>query len=412
MKRSFLGVLTLLALVFVFVAPGHATNGDNLIGIGPISRSMGGVGVAAPQDAISAVFANPAAMCFGPFCPGSEATFGGTYFDPTVTSKIDLRGLGFGISEGKSRMPPFIVPAIGITSPISERLRFGIGAYGFSGMGVDYKEEGAMYQNAATGDWLYTKLEVMKFAPNLAYLVTPDFSIGASVSIDYGNLDLGTGSAHDYAYGLQLGALYRFGIFNFGASYVSPQKVKHEKVANFDADAGSTTLDTLELEAPQSFALGIAVQATPSLLVEVDGKWYNWSDADGYDAFDWEDQWVFAIGAQYRIIPNLALRAGFNYGKSPVKEHNDFNPGGRTTVQGVSVSNLNYEILRVVGFPAIVEKHLTLGLGYDISEKVGMNFSYMHAFEEKMSESAAGGVAYLESTLEEDSFSFSLTWRF
>ena len=29
-----------------------ATNGDNLIGIGPISRAMGGTGIAAPQDAI------------------------------------------------------------------------------------------------------------------------------------------------------------------------------------------------------------------------------------------------------------------------------------------------------------------------------------------------------------------------
>jgi long-chain fatty acid transport protein len=33
----------------------HATNGDNLTGVGPISQAMGGVGIAAPKDGISAI---------------------------------------------------------------------------------------------------------------------------------------------------------------------------------------------------------------------------------------------------------------------------------------------------------------------------------------------------------------------
>ena len=70
-----------------------ATNGDNLIGVGPISRAMGGVGIAAPQDAISAVFANPAAMCFGPFCPAGEVDFGGTLFMPDVKAKVSGSGV-------------------------------------------------------------------------------------------------------------------------------------------------------------------------------------------------------------------------------------------------------------------------------------------------------------------------------
>ena len=75
-----------------------ATNGDNLIGVGPISRAMGGVGIAAPQDAISAVFANPAAMCFGPFCPTGEVDFAGTMFIPDVKAKVSGPGVG-GTSE-------------------------------------------------------------------------------------------------------------------------------------------------------------------------------------------------------------------------------------------------------------------------------------------------------------------------
>ena len=43
----------LLAAVFslaVLASNVHATNGDNLIGVGPTSRAMGGTGIAAPQD--------------------------------------------------------------------------------------------------------------------------------------------------------------------------------------------------------------------------------------------------------------------------------------------------------------------------------------------------------------------------
>jgi len=77
-------IITIFTIAAVSAGAAWATNGDNLIGVGPISRSMGGVGVASPQDSISAIFANPAAMCFGAYCPGSEATFAGTYFNPTV----------------------------------------------------------------------------------------------------------------------------------------------------------------------------------------------------------------------------------------------------------------------------------------------------------------------------------------
>ena len=73
--------------------------------------------MASPQDSISAIFANPAAMCFGAYCPGSEATFAGTFFYPTVDSKADFSNIGGGTGESDSQMEPFVVPAIGISTP-------------------------------------------------------------------------------------------------------------------------------------------------------------------------------------------------------------------------------------------------------------------------------------------------------
>ncbi len=411
MKKLF-ALLTIFAVAALMVPDAMATNGTNLIGVGPISRSMGGVGVAAPQDAISAIFANPAAMCFGPYCPGSQADFAGTYFNPTVSGKITSNNPGFGFTGTRtadSQMNASVVPAVAVVAPINEKWRFGIGAYGVSGMGVDYKGQDPNFQN------IYTKLEVMKFAPNVAYMVNPNFSLGLSVSVDYQNLDLAAGGAHDYALGAQLGALYNLGMFNFGLSYITPQGVTHKNVSDFPVGfppAPDGTFDDLELEAPQTLAFGVSATPGSSWLVEFDVKWYNWADAAGYKDFDWEDQWVYALGVQFMATDALALRAGYNYSKNPVKEHTGFDPTGSTNVQGVAVSNTAYEMLRTIGFPAIVEQHMTLGLGYNLSEAVILNLSYMHAFEETFKNASAGDAIIYESSLKEDSVSFGISWRF
>lgn len=406
MRKPFM-LVTILLISLMLVPAVMATNGTNLIGIGPISRAMGGGGVAAPQDAISAVFANPAAACFGPYCNGSTIDFAGTWFDPNVNeSFVNNAGAPPPVpasGTGKSALNPFVVPAIAASTPINPKLRFGIGMYGQSGMGTDYKGT-----NMGT---LYTQLQVMKFAPNLAWLVTPNFSVGSSLEIVWQNLDLGAGAAHDFALGLQLGALYHLGKFNFGASYTTPESIKHTKVADFDQNG---TFDNLKLENPHTFKLGVSYEPSTSWLFEVYGRWYNWSDADGYKDFGWDDQLVYGIGAQWRPAEKWAIRVGYNYGENPVKLNNGFNaaPGATTNVQGVAVPNLSYEILRIVGFPAIVEHHFTGGVGYNITQDWILNLSFMYSPEETVTEASAGNAFILESDLEQWSSTFGLTWNF
>ena len=192
-------------------------------------------------------------------------------------------------------------------------------------------------------------------------------------------------------------------------SYTTPQKVTHENVFDFNGDGN---FDNLDLEAPQTLAFGVSAEPNDSLLVEFDTKWINWSDADGYKDFDWEDQWVFAVGAQYKVTQAFALRIGYNYGKNPVKEHDGFNPMGTTNVQGTDVPTMNYEFFRIVGFPAIIEHHLTMGAGYKFTSNMAVNVSYMHGFEETITETSAGDFATLESTLKEDSVSLGFTVLF
>jgi len=411
----------ILALVAVVAPPAMATNGDNLIGIGPISRGMGGVGIAAPQDAISAVFANPAAMCFGPYCPGSEVNFAGTLFMPNVSASVTQPG---GTISADSDKKVYAIPAIGLSVPITTEWRFGLAAYGVSGLGVDYRDTslaGTFPPPFPAGTPLiagsYTQLQTMKFAPSVAYAVNPNLSFGLAVHIDYSALDLGSGSSFNYGLGVQLGALYKpMDMLSIGLSYITPQEVEYENVLNLGGTVG-----TLKLASPQQIGLGIAVEPIKdTLLVEVDGKWVNWAGAKGYDDFDWEDQWVLGIGVQYKPIKPLALRIGYNYANNPVKTHNNFvgaTPAGpnMTSVQGNVMPTYYYETFRIIGFPAVVKQHITLGIGYEFSKRFAVNAGYTHAFKEDISESGtnfAGMPVTLESSLYEDSLEFGFTWRF
>jgi long-chain fatty acid transport protein len=417
MRKLFLFLLV-LAMVAVVTPPAMATNGDNLIGIGPISRGMGGVGIAAPQDAISAVFANPAAMCFGPYCPGSEINFAGTLFIPTVSASVTTSGLPTASADSDKKV--YAIPAIGLSVPITTDWRFGLSAYGVSGLGVDYRNTGLAGTFPAppfpAGTPLiagsYTQLQTMKFAPAIAYAVDKNFSVGLAVHIDYSSLDLGSGSNFGYGIGVQLGAIYKpMDTLSLGLTYVTPQEVEYENVLNLGGIVGN-----LKLASPQQVGLGIAFEPIKdTLLLEVDGKWVNWASAKGYDDFDWEDQWVLGIGVQYKPIKPLALRIGYNYANNPVRTHDNFVGSTPISVQGNGMPTYYYETFRIIGFPAIVKQHITFGVGYEISKRFAVNAGYTHAFKEDISESGtnfAGMPVTLNSSLYEDSLEFGFTWRF
>ena len=419
-------IFTGLLSATLAAVPALATNGDNLIGVGAISRSMGGVGIANPLDAVSAVFANPAAMCFGPVCDISEFDFSGTAFLPKVSASVDLPGLAKFAAHSENNVYP--IPAIGISIPLdaAQRWRFGLAAYGVTGLGVDYRGT-SLDQSLKTGlpapapaevplvAGEYTSFQIMKFAPSVAYQITDQLSVGLAVTLDYATLDLRNGSSPGYSIGAQPGLVYRpTPELSLGLIYISPQPSTFDQVADFNGDGNG---DDLKLEAPQQVGLGIGYEFFDhTLLVEGNVKWLNWSSAKGYKDFDWEDQWVFGLGAQYALIPGkLYLRAGYNYGKNPVKEHNGWAPTDTTTVQGKTMPTYYYETFRLIGFPAVVENHVTVGMGWEISKTVSLDLGFMYGFSNSMSQTGTtplGGPVTMESTLEEYGLDLGLKFRF
>lgn len=433
-KKLFRAVVLACCLV-LFSKSSFATNGDNLIGIGPASKGMGGVGIAAPQDAVSSIFSNPATMSFSPYNPGGQFDFAGTVFVPTVEGSVEQMGQ---LTKAQSDKKAYSIPAIGFSIPLGDkedRWRMGLAAYGVTGLGVDYrgtnleKAKGFDFSGVGNGPFAplisgeYTSLQIMKFALAVAYKLNSQVSFGLSAHLNYSSLDLRGGSSFNYAFGLQPGVIVSpIENLSLGLTYSLPQNVTHSNVTDFNGDG---KLDNMDLESPQQLGFGAAYKVKElNLLLEANAKWINWSGAKGYKEFDWQDQWVFNLGAQYQPVAGLSIRAGYNYGKNPVKVHNNwdgsFNPGtgapnSVADVQGAKVPAYYYETFRIIGFPAIVEQHLSLGVGYQFSEKLGVNLSYVHAFQNSITEKGTnpfGMPVTMKSTLSENSFSIAMSYKF
>ena len=407
-----------------------ATNGDNMIGVSPASRAMGGIGVGMEVGATDAVFRNPAWMSSE---KGFKVSFGGILFMPDVKSKAN--GLfanppfpGFTFDE-KSDSDMFTIPEIAIVNQIDDNLTFGIGAFGVSGMGVDYRKAGVegrtgtpgnpptyTITNAKVQPINYTNFQFMRIIPAISYKVMPGLSVGGGLDLAWGSLDMGQGASQSYGIGVQVGVAYDLGMLQVGASYQSEVAMTYKNVYNSPSDqlgSRDTTAEDMKLNQPQEFAIGLGVKPLDNLKVGLDVRWINWSGAKGYKEFGWDDQWVFAVGGEYKV-DKLALRAGYNYGKSPLDDY----AIGATSNNPVNIPSFDnpfneYQVaaFNLVGFPAIAEHHITLGAGYQFTKHFTLNVSYVYSPEAKR-KITFGNNTILETKMTQQSIGIGLDWDF
>ncbi len=110
--------------------------------------------------------------------------------------------------------------------------------------------------------------------------------------------------------------------------------------------------------------------------------------------FGWRDIWSFAGGMQYRPVPPVALRVGYNYSGNPIP--ND-----------LSMFN--------TAAPAVVQHHATFGVGYTFDNGFGLDAAYYHAFKNSISgpfQTPAGAMpgTSVKSSMAENSFFVGFTF--
>ena len=362
-NRSFIAKTTLLSL-FASTAI-YATNGDTLIGVGAKTRAMGGAGIALSQGAESTLV-NPALITK---VKDTEISFGGTIFLPTIKTQM-------GTTERESDASVSVIPEVAIASQVMPNVYVGVGMWGTAGMGVDFKDNPELFK-------METTLQLMQFAVPVAYKFNNGLSIGISPILQYGSLDIhyqlppamgganiGDGQNQDFGFGVSVGALYDFGNgFSVGAVYKSKVKMNYEhSISAATAPFGLGFKD--DLDQPAEAGIGISYVNGPHSIA-LDYKKIFWSSAGGYEDFGWEDQNVFAVGYGYDA-GKWALRVGYNHSDNPVKIFND-------------PSKTALDMFNLLGFPATMENHITLGGTYRYSESFSIDTTLVYGFEKETS---------------------------
>ena len=338
-----------------------ATNGSNLIGYGSKSRGMGGIGIGLGHGAESGL-ANGALITS---IEKNEISFGGTLFMPDVSFD---NGMGAGAKKSQADMS--IIPEVSLASKVSEEFFVGVGMWGTAGMGVNYRRSSDNFS-------MVTNLQLMQFGVPLAYRYD-GISFAFTPLIQYGSLDIsynasgttqGEGVAQDYRLGYNLGVAYEGDKLSVGAMYKSQIDMQYSgqlttAMAGFGVVYPNDTLST-----PAEFGVGASYGYAKSTFA-FDWKQIRYRDAKGFKDFGWENQNVFIVGYEYQER-NYALRVGYNYAKSPIP------------IRGLA--NTVENTMNLLGFPAIVESHISAGGGYSFNESVSFDLAYVHAIETKHS---------------------------
>ncbi len=197
------------------------------------------------------------------------------------------------------------------------------------------------------------------------------------------------GFDHAYGAGFRLGWLGNFydNKLKLGLNYSSRVWMdKFQRYSNLFAEHGG-------FDIPENYALGAAFNVIPTVTVAFDIQWIRYHDVrsignpgpainqavtgnlfplcPGPDkstcklggtnglGFGWTNQTVYKLGVDWAYNEKVNLRAGWNYGKSPIP---------------------NDQVLFNMLAPATPENHLTFGGGYKFTDKVSLDVNVMIAF--------------------------------
>lgn len=369
----------LVATLTAHSVAAHATNGMNLEGYGPIPLAMGGAAMAY-DNGLGAMMNNPATLALAQ--PGNQLSIALHVLGPDVNTRMGANAA----SKGDS----YAMPAIGWGRK-EGAWTYGVGMFAQGGMGTDYLAGSPLA--LGTGEAVRSELGVGRVILPLAYQVSPELAVGGTLDLVWAGLDMKaampldpldplagvmridfsdrndfTGKARGHGLAGKLGILYRLAPnLSLGLTYHAKSALSDMETGVAGATvsgvpfAGPGRIRIRDFEWPETTALGVAWQPTPRWLLAADVKRIGWADTmrDFKLSFtpvggseipltmplDWDDQTVLAMGAQYQVDDRLHLRAGYNHGKNPVPA---------TTLNPL--------------FPAIVERHYTVGFDYRVGK--------------------------------------------
>lgn len=398
-----------------------ATNGYFSHGYGVNSQAIAGVGIALPQDGLTAA-TNPAGTAY----TGNRLDVGVNLFKPSRGAEIKGNNLGGGATlDGKysaDGRDMFLIPEFGYTRQISSQLSVGLAVHGNGGMNTSYDRN--PFEKLGGQGKAVMNLEQLFISPSIAWKATPDHVIGAALNLAHQRFSIrgidgfkGASSAPDNVTaqgtdsstnaGIRLGWISQVTPeLRLGATWSSKIQGRFDKYKGLFAEQGG-------FDIPANYGVGLAWQPAQSWTLGLDYQVIELSDvksvsnplsklvpgvnqlgdSDG-PGFGWKDVKVVKLGVIHQLNDAWTLRAGYSHATQPIPKSETF-----------------FNILA----PGVVQDHLTAGFTWKASAHSEWSAHYSHAFEKTVKGSnsmQAFGVGEANIRLKEDIIGVSYGWKF
>jgi long-chain fatty acid transport protein len=408
-KATVVAVLVLSSLL----APAFGATGAEPIGLTVQSEARGGTDVAVGDSVLSQID-NPANLVLQEhfaFDLSSRLSFP----EATWSGPIDE-------SDSENRLIPLV--NLGLAFPADDRLTYGLAFYTPVGLASRYHIRHLLIP--LMKESVGSELTVVGLTGNAGYRLTDKWSIGAGVRGEIATLafDVVLGQAKiDLSRGYTFGAGFQTGLryqarddLAFGLAYRSPTwfadmtggETQAMLYGLLPVSLGEGRLSNFRL--PQKISTGVAWDVTDWLMLSGEIRWIDYSDSlfnsvtlEAENLFGlhipfpvgYQDQWVFATGAEFKLDDHWRLGLGYNYGTKVIPQANLLPMASVIAAQHHITAGLRYE-----------KDNWWVGGGYVLGLKTSLHGEGISAFPFGIDY----GFSQLEQTQHSLFFGFGLTW--
>ena len=393
----------LVAMTIAIVSPNIAMGqGILLPWAGSVNQSMGGAGTAMPQDAISAVYWNPAAMAQMQYSELSTSL--GMLFPVLETDS----SVGFGAISGTSDGNPGFagLPYVGWVQKLPDpRWTLGIGIVAAAGVKTNYAASTTnplfFPQSNTPGvpggfGQMYSEAEFLQILPSLSYAVNERFSVAITPTVSVGQVVVdpflfaapddadgsllprypsGRGGKYQWGGGVQLSACYKASPYlNFGAMIKSPQWFDPFQITGTD-ELGRPRNMSLDVDLPMIISVGVASTAIANTVMAVDFRYVDYQNTEGLGpsgfrpdgslaGLGWDNQFGINLGIQRCVNDILSLRGGYFYNSALLSD---------------------MEAMVAVAAPLYYQQGFSGGASIHLTQNSSFNFAYTYSLENELS---------------------------
>ena len=367
-------VAAVLAVVGLHAANAWAADGNQLYAFSALQKSMGGAGVASPQDATWAIM-NPATLVD----LDRRLDFSLETLYVRLSSEPKGSILASSPFAGEMNAHALVgIPSFGMVWPL-EHLTLGAAVIGVAGNKTDYPHPRAtlaLFNNAdrrATQELAKIPLVISHRFDNgwaLGFAVVPSFMKFRTDSLTLKLHTTDGANRYDNVYGcgFEFGLYRNWDKWAVGACYTTRNCM--QKLPKYENDLSPWSLDS-----PQQFQIGAAYRPVKALEFVADYKWIDWNDVNLFGnqtikgGLVWKEQHIFKGGVSWHVNDRWTVRSGVSLGNPAV------------TSDAIFANTLT---------PAMGKTHFALGFSHQLSDCSSVHVTYSQTLPEKHTDNGKG----------------------